>query len=216
MKEATDTETHTGMIVTVIIKFYSMSHITSIQELAQGFFEALGIELTGVEVTAQDEENHIYLVKISTTDSPLLIGPHGRTLEETQSLLIQMCEKVLGTHCLIHLEINDYLAEKQKRLFSIVDRKAELCQRNGIEQVIYELSGYERKQVHAYISETHPNIATKSIDGEKGRELHVMLKEGVQPTGEAPASAPTYSKPSSHKSDTTADLAKLDLDGTNI
>lgn len=92
-----------------------------------------------------------------------------------------MAEKATGTHCIIHLEINDYLAEKQKRLFAIVDRKAELARKNGIDQVIYELSGYERKQVHAYISEKYPDIATKSIDGEKGRELHVMLKEGIAP-----------------------------------
>ncbi len=141
----------------------------------------MGIDFSGLEVQVQDAENHIYTLKISSTDSPLLIGPHGRTLEETQSLLIQMAEKATGTHCIIHLEINDYLAEKQKRLFAIVDRKAELARKNGIDQVIYELSGYERKQVHAYISEKYPDIATKSIDGEKGRELHVMLKEGIAP-----------------------------------
>lgn len=88
-----------------------------------------------------------------------------------------MAEKATGTHCLIHLEINDYLAEKQRRLFAIVDRKVEIAKKNGIDQVIYDLSGYERKQVHAYIGDTHPDIATKSIDGEKGRELHVMLKD---------------------------------------
>lgn len=88
-----------------------------------------------------------------------------------------MAEKATGTHCIIHLEINDYLAEKLKRLLAIVDRKVELARKNGIDQVIYELSGYERKQVHAYISEKYPDIATKSLDGEKGRELHIMLKE---------------------------------------
>jgi len=53
-------------------------------ELAQGFFESLGIDFSGLEVQTQDAEKHIYIIKISTTDSPLLIGPHGRTLEETQ------------------------------------------------------------------------------------------------------------------------------------
>ncbi len=146
-------------------------------ELAQGFFESLGIEFSGLEIQTQDAEKHIYVIKISTTDSPLLIGPHGRTLEETQALLMQMAENKLQTHCLIHLEINDYLAEKQKRLFSIIDRKVELAHKNGIDQVVYDLSGYERKQVHAYISEKYTDIATKSIDGERGRELHISLKE---------------------------------------
>lgn len=165
------------------------------------------MNFTGLEVQVQDAENHIYCIKISSEDSPLLIGPHGRTLEETQSLLIQMAEKATGVHCLIHLEINDYLAEKQRRLFAIVDRKVELARKNGIDQVIYDLSGYERKQVHAYIGDTYTDIVTKSIDGEKGRELHIILKEGVAPTGES-ITAPS----ASHNSDTNADLAALDLE----
>lgn len=201
-------EVITKLIATINHSFMDIT--SSLSTLAQWFFESLGIDFSGLEVQVQDAENHIYTLKISSTDSPLLIGPHGRTLEETQSLLIQMAEKATGTHCIIHLEINDYLAEKQKRLFAIVDRKAELARKNGIDQVIYELSGYERKQVHAYISEKYPDIATKSIDGEKGRELHVMLKEGIAPLWD------TTPKPSSRKSDTSADLAALDLEGTNI
>lgn len=179
--------------------------------MAQWFFETLWVNFSDLEVIEQDAENRIYTVKISSDDSPLLIGPHGRTLEETQSLLVQMAEKIVEWHCIIHLEINDYLAEKQKRLLAIVDRKVELAQKNGIDQVIYDLSGYERKQVHAYISEKYPDIETKSIDGEKGRELHVMLKEGIAPTGE-----PIIQTTPSRKSDTSADLASLDLEGTNI
>ena len=110
--------------------------------------------------------------------------------------------------------IRKLLAEKQKRLFAIVDRKIELAKKNGIDQVIYELTGYERKQVHAYISEQHPDIVTKSLDGERGRELHIMLREGVLPTGPGEETPPTPSI--SRKSDASADLAKLDLEGTNI
>ncbi len=178
----------------------------SLQELAQWFFETLGLDFSDLSIQEQDAENHIYSVKISSTDSPLLIGPHGKTLEEIQTLLAQMTEKKLGIRCLIHVEINDYLAEKQRKLFSIVDRKIELTRKNGIEQVMYDLSGYERKQIHAYISEKYADIATKSQDGERGRELHIMLKEGHVPTGNSVER--TY--------DTASDLEALDLDGTNI
>jgi spoIIIJ-associated protein len=188
-----------------------MNILSSLTDMANWFFESLWVNFSNLEVITQDAENHIYTLKISSDDSPLLIGPHGRTLEETQALLAQMAERVIWSHCILHLEINDYLAEKQKRLISIVDRKIELTRRNGIEQVIYDLSGYERKQVHAYISETHTDIATKSIDGEKGRELHIVLKEGISPTGETVSpTTPT------RKSDASADLASLDLEGTNI
>jgi spoIIIJ-associated protein len=189
-----------------------MPPITLITDIAQGFFENLGLNFSDLEVTVQNEEQHIYLVKIRSEDSSLLIGLHGRTLDEIQSILIQMAEKVLGSYCLIHLEINDYLAEKQKKLFVIIDRKVDLARKNGIDQVVYELSSYERKQVHAYIGDTYLDIETRSIDGEKGRELHVRLKEGIRPTGETLAPPIKASK----ASDITADLAALDLDGANI
>jgi spoIIIJ-associated protein len=165
-----------------IINFIFMSQLPIISDIAKGFFENLGLDFSDLEVTTQDEEQHIYLVKIHSDDSALLIGLHGRTMEEIQSILVQMCEQALGSYCLIHLEINDYLAEKQKKLFAIVDRKVDLARRNGIDQLIYELSGYERKQVHAYIGDTYPDVETKSIDGEKGRELHIRLREGITPT----------------------------------
>ncbi len=188
-----------------------MSSLSLISEVANGFFTSFGLDFSQLEVTVQNEEQHIYLVKINSEDSSLLIGLHGRTLEEIQSLLVQMCEKELGSYCLIHLEVNDYLAEKQKKLFAIVDRKVDLARKNGIDQVIYELSSYERKQVHAYIGDTYPDIETKSLDGEKGRELHIRLKEGIVPTGDTSSSQKT-----SKSSDISADLAALDLDGANI
>lgn len=191
-----------------------MVPLTLITDIAQWFFTNLGLDFSALEVTIQDEEQHIYSVKIRSDDSALLIWLHGRTLEEMQSLLIQMCENALGSFCLIHLEINDYLAEKQKKLFAVVDRKVDLARKNGIDQVIYELTGYERKQVHAYIGDTYPEIETKSIDGEKGRELHIKLKEGITPTGSDTLSQ-VVSKPSK-AADITADLAALDLDGANI
>lgn len=120
---------------------------------------------------------------------------------------MQIAENKLQMHCIIHLEINDYLAEKQKKLFSIIDRKVELAHKNGIDQVVYDLSWYERKQVHAYISEKYTDIATKSIDWERGRELHISLKEWVLPTGQ----------PESQKPEREVKIdSSLDLDGTNI
>ena len=188
-----------------------MNTLSTLTTLAQWFFETLGVNFSGLNVIEQDAENHIYTIKIASDDSPLLIGPHGRTLEETQSLLIQMAEQAIQSHCIIHLEINDYLEEKQKKLLSIVDRKVELTRKNGIDQVIYDLTGYERKLVHGYIGDTYPDVCTKSIDGERGRELHVMLREGVEPTGE-----PVTTNTPIRTSDTSADLASLDLEGTNI
>ncbi len=178
-----------------------------LSQLAQEFFSLLWVNFSDLEISTQDEEKHIYTIKISSEDSSLLIGPHGRTLEEIQTLFAQMLEKHISARPIIHIEINDYLAEKQRKLFLVIDRKIELTRKNGIEQVVYNLSSYERKQVHGYISEKYTDIVTHSVDGEKGRELHIGLKEGVIPTG---VPEPVISQ------NAEKDLEALDLDGINI
>lgn len=187
-----------------------MDTITTISTVAKDFFTHLGIDFSNLEVLTQEEEKNIYNIHITSPDSSILIGPHGKTLLEMQGILAQILENVLQKHCLIHLEVNDYLAEKQRRLFWTVDRKVELARKHSIDQVMYELSAYERKQVHAYINECHPEIETKSIDGEKGRELHITLKKGVHWINKSM----DQEKASRHHTET--DLAAIDLDGINI
>lgn len=188
-----------------------MDKISTISGIATEFFTHLGLDFSELEVIIQDEERDIYNIHIKSTDSSLMIGLHGKTLEEIQILIVQICEKVLGTHCVIHIEVNDYLAEKQKKLFAIVDRKVELAIHNGIDQVIYDLSWYERKQVHDYINRIYPDIETESRDGERGRELHVRLKAGVSPTA-----SEVWLPKNLWSRNITEDLAALDLEGSNI
>lgn len=125
----------------------------AIKDLAQEFFELLGVEMESIEVEVEDEERAIYMVKTKTPDSALLIGPHGRTLEELQGLLIQMLENKLEKRIWIHLEVNDYLEEKDRRLYSMVERKIADVMRTGGEDTFGELSAYDRKKVHAYVGD---------------------------------------------------------------
>lgn len=52
------------------------SSLLLITEIAQEFFDTLGLDFSELEVTVQSEEQHIYLVKIKSEDSALLIGLH--------------------------------------------------------------------------------------------------------------------------------------------
>mgnify|MGYP005695974647 CR=1 FL=1 len=149
----------------------------NIQKLSETFFELLGIELEELSVEVQDEERDIYMIKTKTPDSALLIWPHGRTLEELQNLLIQMIENDLERRVLIHLEVNDYLEEKDRKLYSYVERKIADVMRTGSEDTFGPLTGYERKKVHAYVGDKGIEwLRTFSQDGENGeRILHIAF-----------------------------------------
>lgn len=190
-----------------------MSSLPLVSDIVQWFFENLGLDFTELQVTQDPVEEHIYTIGLKSTDSSLMIGLHGKTLEDMQYLLSQMCEQALETRCLIHIEVNDYMAEKQRKLFAIVDRKIDLARHNGIDQVIYDLSWFERKMVHAYVSEKCSDIETKSVDSDKWRELHVKLKEGAQIIPQKPYQPPISKKSTS---DIAWDLAALDMESVNI
>jgi predicted RNA-binding protein Jag len=53
-------------------------------ELVEKFFRGLGIQISALDIESQDDDVHI---QIETSDSPLIIGMHGKNLEVFQHLL---------------------------------------------------------------------------------------------------------------------------------
>lgn len=128
--------------------------------IARNFFTLMGLNLEDVVVECQDEKKGIYLIQVKTPDSKILIGVHGQTLEMTKHLLTRILEKTLETSLFIHLEVNDYLQAKDEKFYRYLDSRIEYAMRSGKEISIPNLSSYDRKKAHGYISE-------KSIEGLK-------------------------------------------------
>ena len=122
------------------------------QELIEKFFRGLGIELTSV--TLREESDDLF-VRIETPDSPLVIGMHGKNIEIFSHLLGRMCEKKLGHFIHLHLEVNDYMKAKEERLYKFLDTKIAFALETGKTLKIPNLTPYERKKAHNYISEKH-------------------------------------------------------------
>ena len=90
---------------------------------------------------------------IQTPDSPLLIGMHGKNIEAFQHLLGRIAEKKLGHFVHLHLEVNDYMKAKDARLFHFLDGKIAFVTSTGKSTRIPNLSSFERKKAHSYISD---------------------------------------------------------------
>jgi predicted RNA-binding protein Jag len=105
-------------------------------------------------------------IRVQTPDSALLIGMHGKNIESFQHLLGRMIEKMTSSHIHVHLEVNDYMKEKDARLFRFLDSKIEFVMSTGKSTRIPNLTSYERKKAHGYIAEKNTlGLSTKS-DGE--------------------------------------------------
>lgn len=131
--------------------------------LVRDFFTQMGISFDRLEFRCQDEEAHIYEARIETTDSKILIGVHGQTLDHIKHLLSRMGEKLTKERCTIHLEVNDYMKHKDERLYRYLDTKVMEVQTSGHPIILDQLTSYERKKAHDYVqSKNIPGIIAKS------------------------------------------------------
>ncbi len=149
----------------------------TVEKIAREFFTLMGIEVEDVVAETEDEKRRIFRVTVKTPDSKLLIGVHGQTLEHLRHLVGRLAERATGSKSvLVHLEVNDYLQSKDRHLFRRIDERVESLLRTGGETALDpELSSYDRKKIHAYVSEKGiEGLTTKSVGEGMARCLHLV------------------------------------------
>ncbi len=122
----------------------------TILPLITEFWTGLGITTTGIIVDIVWDDINI---RVETPDSALLIGIHGKNIEAFQHLLSRMIERKTSKFIHVHLEINDYMKQKNEKLMRLLDSKIALTQSTGESIRIASLTPYERKKAHSYIAD---------------------------------------------------------------
>jgi predicted RNA-binding protein Jag len=90
---------------------------------------------------------------VETPDSAILIGIHGKNIETFQYLLSRMIERKLDSHIHVHLEVNDYMKQKEEKLYVFLESKITKIISTGEPIQLPNLTPYERKKAHGYIAE---------------------------------------------------------------
>ncbi len=145
-----------------------------IENLTKEFFEKLKIDIKDLEIIS--EEDNIFLIKVKSDDSWILIWTHWKNLEIITNILKLILLKNIWENIIIHLEINDYLKAKQEKLKLFVDSKVKLVEKLWKEIKLPFFTAYERKQIHSYISELGNNIYTESKWVWRDRRLYIGKK----------------------------------------
>jgi len=147
-----------------------------IKNLTNDFFSKLQIEIESINVEKQSE--NIYLIKIKTPESGLVIWTHWKNLKDFENILKLLISKKIDENIKIHLEINDYIYNKDQQLFSFIDSKIKIVTETWKDFKLPFFNWYERKKIHSYIADLKlPNIYTKSIWEWKERRLYICKKD---------------------------------------
>lgn len=176
-----------------------------IESLVKKFFEWLGITIQSISTELVEKDVNI---RLETPDSSLIIGMHGANLASFQHLLSRMIEKVSKDYIHVHLEVNDYMKAKDERLFHFLDTKIAFVTSTGRSSRIPNLTSYERKKAHNYISERHIAWLSTHSDGEGAERALVLEFSGTVVS--SPAIATSRERPTTHA------VENLSEDGVGI
>lgn len=169
------------------------TNIKEVEEIVKAFFHWLQTQTDSIEVT-QDEEA-IFSIQIQTQDSGIIIGPHGKNLASIQIILKLLLSKKFDKKIKIHLEVNDYMASKDERLFEFIKREIGKVEQFGRDIKLPFYWAYERKKIHSYVSEyENDDIFTKSQWEGKERRLFICTKNPKPQNKETPKKKTTEKK----------------------
>lgn len=150
-----------------------MDDIQLVTQIAE---ELLGkLEITG-SVTVTTDETGAFRVNISTEETGLLIGHHGKTLESLQIILGIIVSKKLERWVKTYVNVGDYREKREEALMHMAQRAAERALATGRPVELSRLSPAERRIIHLTLSGDE-RIATESVGEGDSRVLVIKPKE---------------------------------------
>jgi len=116
---------------------------------------------------------------ISSPDSYLLIGRQGATLHALQILVQALASKKLQSQepFWFTLDVDDYKRKREWFLKETAKAAADKAKMTGRAQALEPMPNYERRLVHAFLQEHHPEIESSSIGNEPHRKVVIRIKK---------------------------------------
>ncbi|KKP37760.1 MAG: Single-stranded nucleic acid binding R3H domain protein [Candidatus Peregrinibacteria bacterium GW2011_GWA2_33_10] len=147
-----------------------------IEVTLQNLLQKISIDYSKIEIEKIDEAR--YKININSTDSSLLIGYNGASLNALEHLLNILIKKISRKDDIyIKVDVDSYRHRQEERIKNLALRKAEICKNTDQPQILAPMSSYYRRIIHLYISENFPNLITESIGEGERRQIVIKLKD---------------------------------------
>jgi spoIIIJ-associated protein len=168
------------------------NQIEKIIETTKEFFNKMTINASDIVVSFSSEKRSIKNLEgitgetvdvidlnIKVEEPQILIGQQGQTLFEIQRLLRTILNKKITNNqnlvaiFYLNLDINDYKKQKVDYLKYIAKDSADKVSLTGEEKALLPMSSYERRIVHAELSQRTDIITESRGDG---LERYIVIK----------------------------------------
>ncbi len=153
-----------------------MVQVEQIQSFVETFFDKMQIIIDAIEIL--QEWDNIFKIKLSTPDSSILIWYSWGNLSDLRKVLKMMMSNLFQENLIIHIEVNDYIEQKDQKLFNVIKSKLALLDREAKEIALPLYNAYERKKIHSFISDLkRTDIQTQSRGEWKDRRMYILKKQ---------------------------------------
>jgi Predicted RNA-binding protein len=124
-----------------------------------------------------NEENGVFHVNIKTEEASTIIGRFGETIRSLQKILEVILYKTFGQSVEVLVNVNDFRQKQKEKLENLVENLAKKVEETGQEQIVNNLSSYERKMIHQLVTIKYPNLTSYSTGEGRLRKLVIAKKE---------------------------------------
>ena len=140
------------------------------EDLLKKMIDKFEIEVLG------DEESYQVIIK-AEEEAPTVIGRHGETIRAIQKILEVMFYKQFGAPIKLLVNVNDYREKQKEKLEAMAAQLAEKTKETKSPAYLNDLSSYERKVIHEYITNNYSELSSYSVGEGRERQLVIDLKK---------------------------------------
>jgi spoIIIJ-associated protein len=138
------------------------------------------MELNDIRYTVKEEEGDNVTFTFEGEDIGVLIGHHGETLDSLQYLVgLASNRRKEGNYCRITLDGGSYREKRAETLKELAKKIGEKVKRTGRSQMLEPMNPYERRIIHAVVSEI-PGVYSKSKGEDPNRRV-IIISENPRP-----------------------------------
>lgn len=125
-----------------------------------------------VEIKTEEKDGGAVLT-LEGDDLGILIGRHGETLDALQYLTSLVCNRVEGSYFRITLDCGNYREKREEALKELAKKISAKVKRTGRSQMLEPMNPYERRIIHAVLSDID-GVTSKSKGDEPNRRIMIL------------------------------------------
>ena len=151
--------------------------ISTTTRIIQDLLNHMGLEAT-IEYEASMTKGNVF--NINVPNPYVLIGRQGTTLHALEVVVHQIAAKTFRGKepFFFSLDVDDYKRKREWFLKEMAKEAVNSVKRIGKEVRLEPMPNYERRLVHAYIQDNHPDYTSESIGLGNSRRIVIRKKTG--------------------------------------